>query len=119
MTLALLGGQGGRLSNCTQAPQASQGHLVLLMTTVVVVLDGVLGHVMVLHGPTPRNCPSIGLLPLLIHMKCCNRTRILLLACSWFSRHELVLGLNMVLIKVADKWYHCYRGECNTKPIKL
>ena len=51
MTLALVGGQWGRLSTGTQAPQASQGHLVLLMMTVVMVLDGVLGHVMVLHVP--------------------------------------------------------------------
>ena len=51
MTLALVGGQWVLLSTGTQAPQASQGHLVRLMMTVVMVLDGVLGHVMVLHVP--------------------------------------------------------------------
>ena len=58
-----VGGQWGRLSNGTHTqapPQLSQGLLVLLMLTVVMVLDGVLDHVLItviLLGPCPRSGP--------------------------------------------------------------
>ena len=63
MSLTPVGGQWGRLSNGTHTqapPQLSQGLLVLLMLTVVMVLDGVLDHVLItviLLGPCPRSGP--------------------------------------------------------------